>query len=123
MFRLSEGLRFYLYSGGANLRRGCLSLCETIRSEMKSNPRNEGNVYVFMNRKRTIARLIHYERGFWVMYEKRPESGRFRKPVYDAASGKVRISRGDLVCLLEGLARTEIRLSPLPSEKDGEKTK
>ena len=110
MFRLSEDLRFYLYTGKVNLRRGCMSLCELIRIEMKSDPRDSRNVYVFMNRSRTIIRLIHYERGFYVMYEKRPESGRFRKPVYDTKSGKYKISYTDLVCLTEGLARTEIRL-------------
>lgn len=111
MFRLTEDLRFFLFTGKVNLRRGCLSLCEIIRTEMKSNPLDERNVYVFMNRARTIVRLIHYERGAYVMYEKRPGSGRFRKPVYDAKSGKYQISYTDLACLTEGLARTEIRLS------------
>lgn len=111
MFRLTEDLRFFLFTGKVNLRRGCLSLCEIIRTEMKSNPLDERNVYVFMNRARTIVRLINYERGAYVMYEKRPGSGRFRKPVYDAKSGKYQISYTDLACLTEGLARTEIRLS------------
>lgn len=111
MFRLSEELRFYFYTGKVNLRRGCLSLCELIRAEMKSDPRDSRNVYVFMNHARTITRLIHYERGFYVMYEKRPESGKFRRPVYDAKSGKYKISYTDLVCLTESLTRTEIRLS------------
>lgn len=111
MLRLTEDLRFYLYTGKANMRRGCLSLCEVVRTEMKSDPRDSRKVYVFMNRARTIIRLIHFERGFWVMYEKRPETGRFRKPVYDAKSGKYKISHTDLVCLTEGLARTEISLA------------
>lgn len=111
MFGLTEDLRFYLYTGKVNLRRGCLGLCELIRSEMKSDPRDSRNVYVFMNRSRSIVRLIHYGRGFYVMYEKRPESGKFRKPVYDVRSGKYKICYTDLVCLTEGLARTEIRLS------------
>lgn len=111
MFRLTEDLRFYLYTGKVNLRRGCLSLCEVVRTEMKSDPLDGRNVYVFMNRARTIVRMIHYERGFYVMYEKRPGSGRFRRPVYDAKSGKYQISYTDLVCLTEGLVRAEIRLS------------
>lgn len=110
MFRLTEEMRFYLYTGRADMRRGCMSLCELIRNEMKSDPRDSRNVYVFLNRARTIVRLIHYERGFHVMYEKRPESGRFRKPLYDSESGKYKISYTDLVCLTEGVARTEIRL-------------
>lgn len=111
MFRLTEDLRFYLFTGKVNLRRGCLSLCEIVRTEMKSDPLDSRNVYVFMNRARTIARLIHYERGFHVMYEKRPASGRFRKPVYDAKTGKYQISYTDLVCLTDAVVRTEIKLS------------
>lgn len=113
MFGLTEDLRFYLYTGKVNLRRGCMSLCELIRSEMKSDPRDSRNVYIFINRARTIARLVHYERGFYVMYEKRPESGKFRKPVYDVKTRKYKISYTDLVCLTEGLVRTEIRLSDI----------
>lgn len=110
MLGLTEDLRFWLYTGKVNLRRGCMSLCELIRTEMKSDPRDGRNVYVFMNKARTIVRLIHYERGFYVMYEKRPETGRFRRPLYDPKSGRYKISYSDLVCLTEGLVRTEMRL-------------
>ena len=116
MLRLTEDLRFYLYTGKVNLRRGCMSLCELIRNEMGCDPRNENGVYVFMNKARTIARLIHYERGFYVMYEKRPESGKFRKPVYDVKSKKYKICYTDLLCLLESLARVEITLSKAVDE-------
>ena len=110
MLGLSDDLRFYLFTGKVNLRRGCMSLCELIRTEMGSDPRDSRNVYVFLNKGRTIARLIHFERGFYVMYEKRPENGRFRRPIYDAKSGKYKISYTDLVCLTEGVVRTGIRL-------------
>ena len=110
MFGLSENLRFYIFNGRTNLRGGYMRLCATIREQMGSDPRNENNVYIFINRKCTIIRMLHYERGFYVMYEKRPEAGRFRRPVYDSRSGKYKISYADLVCLTEGMQRTEIRL-------------
>lgn len=110
MFELREGLRFYVFNGKTSLRGGYMRLCATIREEMRCDPRNESNVYIFINRKCTIIRLLHYERGFYVMYEKRPEAGRFRKPVYDSQTGKYKISYADLVCLTEGIQRTEIRL-------------
>lgn len=110
MLELKEDLRFYLYTGSANMRRGLMSLCDMIRSEMRSDPRDCRNVYIFMNRRRTIVRMVHYEMGFYVMYEKRPESGRFRRPVYDARSGKYQIRYADLVCLTEGVVRAEMRL-------------
>ena len=110
MFGLSENLRFYIFNGRTNLRGGYMRLCATIREEMGCDPRNENNVYIFINRKCTIIRMLHYERGFYVMYEKRPETGRFRRPVYDSQSGKYKISYADLVCLTEGMQRTGIRL-------------
>ena len=110
MFGLSENLRFYIFNGRTNLRGGYMRLCATIREQMGCDPRNENNVYIFINRKCTIIRMLHYERGFYVMYEKRPEAGRFRRPIYDSQSGKYKISYADLVCLTEGMQRTGIRL-------------
>ena len=110
MLGLNEEYRFYVYTGKVNLRRGCMSLCEVVRSEMKANPADERNVYIFINRRCNIIKLLHYERGCYVLYEKRPVAGRFRKPVYDAQSGRYKICYADAVCLTEGLARTEIRL-------------
>lgn len=101
MFELSKDLRFYIFNGKTNLRGGYMRLCATIREEMGCDPRNENHVYIFINRKCTIIRMLHYERGFYFMYEKRPEIGCFRRPVYDNKSGKYKISYADLVCLTE----------------------
>ena len=87
-----------------------MRMAAAIREEMGCDPRNSDNVYVFINRRCTIIKMLHYERGFYTVYEKRPETGRFRKPVFDSKSGKYKISYADLVCLTEGVRRTEIRL-------------
>ena len=110
MLGLNDNLRFYIFNGKTNLRGGYMRMCATIREEMKSDPRDSRNVYVFINRSCTIIRMLHYERGFYVLYEKRPETGRFRRPIYDSKSGKYKISYAHLVCLTEGLQRTGIRL-------------
>ena len=118
MFELRDDLRFYVFNGKTNLRGGYMRLCATVREQMGCDPRNEGNVYIFINRKCSIIRLLHYERGFYVMYEKRPESGRFRRPVYDSRTGRYKISYADLVCLTEGLQRTDIRLPEAGIDED-----
>lgn len=110
MLELREDLRFYIYNGPTNMRGGYGRLCAIIRDELGCDPCNENNVYIFINRSCKIIRILHYERGFYVMYEKRPESGRFRRPVYDSKSKKYKICYADLVCLTEGVQRTEIRL-------------
>ncbi len=110
MLELRDDLRFYVYNGAANLRGGYRRLAAIIRDELGCDPCEGRNVYIFINRKCTIIRLLHYERGFYVLYEKRPERGHFRKPVYDSRSKRYRIRYEDLVCLTEGVRRTEIRL-------------
>lgn len=110
MFELTDDLRFYVFNGRTNLRGGYMRMAAAIREEMGCDPRNSDNVYVFINRRCTIIKMLHYERGFYTVYEKRPETGRFRKPVFDSKSGKYKISYADLVCLTEGVRRTVIRL-------------
>ena len=110
MLELNDNLRFYIFNGKTNLRGGYMRMCATVREEMKSDPRDSRNVYVFINRSRTIIRMLHYERGFYVVYEKRPENGRFKKPIYDSRTGKTKFPTRVPVCLTEGLKRTEIKL-------------
>ena len=32
---------------------------------------------------RNVVKILHYECGFYVLYEKRPVMGKFKKPVFD----------------------------------------
>lgn len=64
MLELNDALRFYIFNGKTNLRGGYMRMCATVREEMKSDPRDSRNVYIFINRSCTIVRTLHYERGF-----------------------------------------------------------
>ena len=64
-------------------RKGIFRLCESIREEMSLDPSDASNVYMFMSRNRKVVKILHYERGFYVLYEKRPVMGKFKKPVFD----------------------------------------
>ena len=39
---------------------------------MSLAPSDASNVYMFMSRNRKVVKTLHYERGFYVLYEKRP---------------------------------------------------
>ena len=80
---LSANLNYYLFNGNVDLRKGIFRLCESIREEMSLDPSDASNVYMFMSRNRKVVKILHYERGFYVLYEKRPVMGRFKKPVFD----------------------------------------
>ena len=72
MLGLSANLNYYLFNGNVDLRKGIFRLCESIRQEMSLDPSDASNVYMFMSRNRKVVKILHYERGFYVLYEKRP---------------------------------------------------
>lgn len=67
-----------------------MCLCATVCDEVGCDPCDSWNVYVFINRRCTIMRMLHYERGFYVLYEKRSVSGRFKRSVYDSETGNTK---------------------------------
>ena len=77
MLGLSANLNYYLFNGNVDLRKGIFRLCESIRQEMSLDPSDASNVYMFMSRNRKVVKILHYERGFYVLYEKRPVMGKF----------------------------------------------
>ena len=75
MLGLSANLNYYLFNGNVDLRKGIFRLCESIREEMSLDPSDASNVYMFMSRNRKVVKILHYERGFYVLYEKRTDNG------------------------------------------------
>ena len=64
-----------------------------------------------MSKNRRVIKILHYERGFYVLYEKRPLMGQFKKPVYDEKSKSYQINWNDMVYLTESLVINQISLS------------
>ncbi len=91
-------------------------LCESIREEMSLDPSDASNVYMFMSRNRKVVKILHYERGFYVLYEKRPVMGKFKKPVFDEVSKCYRIQWSDMAYLTESIVVDRMYVSrPLKS--------
>ena len=60
-----------------------------------------GEVFVFLNRRRTFIKLLHWESGGLVLYYKRLEKGTFTPP----AAGEAGVIRWpELVLMIEGIA-------------------
>ena len=63
-----------------------------------------GDVYVFVGKSRTTMKLLHWERGGYVMYYKRLEQGRFHARIFLRQGIGFRSMRLDeLVLLKEGI--------------------
>jgi hypothetical protein len=117
MFALGNTLSYHLYRGDCDMRKSFDGLCGLVRGELGRQPAS-GEVFVFVNRRRTHIKLLHWQRGGFVLYYKRLESGTFPAPV--ARGDSTGISWTDLVLMIEGIRVEKARVSPrYEDEKNG----
>ncbi|MDR1369356.1 MAG: IS66 family insertion sequence element accessory protein TnpB [Dysgonamonadaceae bacterium] len=103
MFSLSESNRYVVCVTGVDLRKGLDGLCGLIHYLSLSS--SNGDVYVFFNRSRTRMKLVHWERGGYVVYYKRLERGRVSHKLFVKEGVGFHSLRWDeLVLLLEGIS-------------------
>jgi len=98
MFALGSSHRFYLYDGFCDIHKSFDGRCGLISSGMQRQA-TSGDVFVFLNRSRTHMKLLHWEKGGFVLYYKRLESGTFMPP--NVKNGE--LSWSDLVLMIEGI--------------------
>lgn len=103
MFCLNENNIYHLYTQGIDMRKGVEGLCGIIRTYQYS-PTNQ-EVYVFANKSRTLVKMLHWERGGFVVYYKRLEQGRLCPSIFHHKNAAVFIDiRWDeMVLLMEGI--------------------
>ncbi|MGY0039354.1 IS66 family insertion sequence element accessory protein TnpB [Pedobacter sp. NJ-S-72] len=99
MFSLGSSHRFYLYSGHCDMRKSFDGLCGLVSSSMQRSA-TSGEVFVFLNRSKTHIKLLHWERGGFVLYYKRLESGTFSLPKHNDV---LTLEWSDLVLMVEGI--------------------
>lgn len=100
MFALHSSLTFYFYQSPCDMRKSFNGLSGLVRNELGKEPCN-GDVFVFLNKTRTHLKLLHWERGGFVLYYKRLEQGTFATPVFK--EGESRISWSQLILMIEGI--------------------
>ena len=105
MLGLTAATRIYLYRAPCDMRKSFDGLCGLIRSELGADALS-GSLFVFVNRRRSMVKLLYWDRdGFMILF-KRLERGSFRLP--DMATSDARIDRRQLSMLLEGITPKKI---------------
>lgn len=100
MFTLSSAHRYFLYREYCDIRKSFDGLTGLVRNRLDKDPAN-GDVFIFLNKRRTLIKLLHYEDGGFVIYYKRLEKGTFTPPSGDMQTGV--ITWTDLVLMVEGI--------------------
>ena len=108
MFSLGDSEVYYLSRTPTDMRKGFDALCGEVRRGMGRDPIS-GEVFIFYNSTRTRLKLLHWERGGFVIYHKRFERGILTLPRLDAERGGYRITWRELVLMVEGVSLERIR--------------
>ena len=80
MFNLDKTLRYWLYSEPTDMRKSFHTLSGLVNNRIGANAR-DGDVYIFVNRRRNRIKLLHYETGGLVIYAKMLDRGTFAMPL------------------------------------------
>jgi len=113
MFGLTAAIRIYLYRGVCDMRKSFDGLCGIIRSDMGADPLS-GSLFVFVNRRRSMVKLLYWDRDGLALWYKRLEQGCFTLPDRWPQDG--RIERRDLTMLLEGIVPKKVEKRYIKSE-------
>ena len=107
MFSLGDSDVYYLSRTSTDMRKGFDALCGEVRRGMGRDPVS-GEVFIFYNTSRTRLKLLHRERGGFVIYHKRFEQGVLTLPRLDEQTGGYRIAWRELMLMVEGVSPERI---------------
>jgi transposase len=78
LFDAPLGAKFYVYSEPVNMCCSFNGLAGIVRWKMKAKPAS-GNVFVFMNKRRTYLKALYWQDAGWCIFAKRFPEGCFRE--------------------------------------------
>ena len=86
-------------------RKSFDGLSALVRTKLAENPLS-GQLFVFINRRRTQLKVLYFDRGGYCVWAKRLEQGQFHPP---NAGDKRRLEWTELKLILEGIDLRSIR--------------
>ena len=108
MFSLGQGLKYYLCVGSVSMCNGIDGLSGIVRNKLGRDPLS-GEVFIFISKNRCNMKLLHWETGGFVLYQKRLEAGTFEIPEYDSKLLSYQMDWSTLVMLIEGIKLKKVR--------------
>ena len=82
------------------MRRQMDGLAALTKTKLEASPSN-GDLYVFINRRRNLMKILYYRKGGYCLWAKRLERGKYQSVA--GASDKVLLDWTTLQCFIEGL--------------------
>jgi transposase len=116
MLLLPRAVKVYVATQPVRLNRSFDGLSAVVRQELGRDPLS-GHVFVFINRRRTMVKLLVWTRGGFTIVHKRLERGTFARVFAEGETrSHVELDVHELSMLLEGIelrtGRTSARWEP-----------
>jgi transposase len=100
MWFTPEVRRILAYSKPVDLRKSIDGLVGLVKSVLAEDPLS-GSLFVFVNRRGNLVKLVSWDRTGWCLFAKRLEHGQFHFPTAEA---KQELSLQVFQLLLDGIA-------------------
>lgn len=108
MLGFTAAQRYYLSRQAADMRKSYDGLSGLVRQGLGRDPLS-GEVFIFLNRRRTQMKLLVWDRSGFVIWGKRLERGTFELPHSSERGASVLMSWEELVFILEGVKLGSVR--------------
>lgn len=114
MLSLPPSVRIFVATVATDMRKSFDGLAGEVQRLLAEDPLS-GHLFVFFNRRRTMVKVLYWDRNGFCLIAKRLERNRFRLPEA-GASGVVEMEAAELALILEGIdlrgARRRARWTP-----------
>ena len=89
-----------LYTGVTDMRKQFDGLAALVSRQLQMSTQL-GDWFVFINRKRTLMKVLYYHQGGYCLWSKRLERGTFAKVTHDTLA--MALKPAQLQCLIDGI--------------------
>jgi transposase len=106
MFVPGQQARIWLCTQPTDMRKSYNGLSALVKNQLAQDPLS-GHYFVFVNRRKTMMKVLYFESSGYCLWSKRLEQGQFRVCV--SPTGQRRLTWADLQLLLDGTEVQKIR--------------
>lgn len=108
MFSLGKTHRYFLHRPSTDMRNGFDGLSGIVRNKFLQNPLS-GDVFIFINQRRTHIKLLQWQGDGFAIFYKRLEKGTYEIPDADDKKSYLEITSQKLLLMLEGIALLSVK--------------
>lgn len=105
MFFPEAQVRVFVFGQPADMRKSFDGLYALVKHAMGEDPLS-GHLFVFINRRATLVKVLYFDRSGFCIWAKRLERGRFVREWSSARTAELDVT--GLKLLLEGLERRDL---------------